>query len=342
MLRGHKSGVSFVAVSGDGRLGATASPDASVRLFNLESGTMLHLLEGHAGMVTSAAFSPDASACVTTGLDGAVVAWWVDGSRDPDVAFDLGARRATGEDVVVVGRCARAFATGGDVLVVLPSAAPANTSSSADANANANAPTPTPTTTRVVIWSVSKDDTATAAATTAPVAKLPFHPESVVGLPLSQRVASVERGGKSVVLAKANETVMPVCAAAPDTVVRDVMEWSDSLVACALVGADPATSHLLRVAVYRATSGDCLWTSEQVSLSPGPVRAVSLVPCSPLAVVASDTRVVVLDISAPDRLRVWMFAVVWARVTSRGASAYARAARGVVPRRVFEMLCCAL
>ena len=130
---------------------------------------------------------------------------------------------------------------------------------------------------------------------------------------------------------------MPVCAAPPDTVVKDVMEWSDSLVACALVGADPATAHLLRVAVFRATSGECVWTSELISLAPGPVRAVSLVPSSPLVVVASDTRVVVLDASAPDRFRVWLALVAMARkrVLGRGDD------RGVA-RRVFEMLTCAI
>ncbi|HBR75841.1 MAG TPA: hypothetical protein DEA78_19580, partial [Cyanobacteria bacterium UBA11159] len=57
-LTGHKSSVSIVSFSPDGKTIASGSSDGTVKLWNLE-GKELLTLTGHKSYVTNVSFSPD-------------------------------------------------------------------------------------------------------------------------------------------------------------------------------------------------------------------------------------------------------------------------------------------
>src|SRR5206468_995552 len=58
-LEGHTSSVTGVAVTPDGRRAVSASPDNTLKVWDLESGRELRTLEGHSGSVTGVAVSSD-------------------------------------------------------------------------------------------------------------------------------------------------------------------------------------------------------------------------------------------------------------------------------------------
>jgi WD40 repeat protein len=64
-LRGHRSLVTDVEFSPDGRLLVTASADHDARLWDVASGRLRHVLRGHFFAVRSASFSPDGRWVVT-------------------------------------------------------------------------------------------------------------------------------------------------------------------------------------------------------------------------------------------------------------------------------------
>ena len=63
------SSSSFSPQSPDGRLVASGAVDGIINLFDVESGTLLHTLEGHAMPVRSLCFSPDSQLLVTASDD---------------------------------------------------------------------------------------------------------------------------------------------------------------------------------------------------------------------------------------------------------------------------------
>ena len=65
VLAGHRSLVTDVSFSPDGRLLVTASVDHDARLWDVRSGRLLHVLRGHFFPVASASFSPDGRWIVT-------------------------------------------------------------------------------------------------------------------------------------------------------------------------------------------------------------------------------------------------------------------------------------
>ena len=54
---------------------ATGSRDGSARLWDSESGALLHTLEGHEGRVTDVAFSATGTLLATGSRDGTVRLW---------------------------------------------------------------------------------------------------------------------------------------------------------------------------------------------------------------------------------------------------------------------------
>jgi WD40 repeat protein len=67
VLRGHTGPVTSVRFSPDGSLAATASRDATARIWDARTGAPLHVLRGHFGTVNDASFSPDGQWVVTAG-----------------------------------------------------------------------------------------------------------------------------------------------------------------------------------------------------------------------------------------------------------------------------------
>jgi WD40 repeat protein len=66
-----------LALSPDGEVLAVGYQDSTVRLWNMESGEQLIVLEGHEGRVVSLAFSPDGTLLASGGADGTVRLWGV-------------------------------------------------------------------------------------------------------------------------------------------------------------------------------------------------------------------------------------------------------------------------
>jgi WD40 repeat protein len=68
-------GVTGATLSPDGALVATAGTDSLGRIYDAGSGTLLHVLRGHAAPLTEAVFAPDGRTLATTGLDGRPRLW---------------------------------------------------------------------------------------------------------------------------------------------------------------------------------------------------------------------------------------------------------------------------
>lgn len=75
ILKGNADAVYRVAFRPDGTLLASAGHDATVRLWDVESGAQSRVLQGHRGWVRGVAFSPDGAVLASGGADWSVRLW---------------------------------------------------------------------------------------------------------------------------------------------------------------------------------------------------------------------------------------------------------------------------
>lgn len=104
VLEGHTGPVTALAVSPDGATLASASWDASVRLWPLSGGEPL-ALEGHRGNVNAVAFLSDGT-LASAGHDAAVILWPPERDATPvraDIPVPLSALVATADDRLFAG-----------------------------------------------------------------------------------------------------------------------------------------------------------------------------------------------------------------------------------------------
>ncbi|HOD82646.1 MAG: translocation protein TolB [Planctomycetes bacterium ADurb.Bin126] len=80
-LKGHTDNVWSFSWSPDGRLALTGSFDKTVRVWEVESGRFLRMLDGHAQRVRSVAWSPDGRLALSGSLDATVRVWDVESGR---------------------------------------------------------------------------------------------------------------------------------------------------------------------------------------------------------------------------------------------------------------------
>ena len=72
---GHGDSVNSVAFSPDGQLAISGSDDATMILWDIETGAIVYHFEGLPGNVTSVAYSPDGKTVVSGGYFGELILW---------------------------------------------------------------------------------------------------------------------------------------------------------------------------------------------------------------------------------------------------------------------------
>ncbi|MCG6903424.1 MAG: c-type cytochrome [Rhodobacter sp.] len=73
-LDGHEAAVKAVSFAGPGRV-ASAGDDFEIAIWDIDSGTRLHRLSGHAGQIKDLALSPDQTRLASASWDGTVGLW---------------------------------------------------------------------------------------------------------------------------------------------------------------------------------------------------------------------------------------------------------------------------
>jgi WD40 repeat protein len=75
VLPGHTDAVRAVAWSPDRRHVATASRDGTIRIWHIDTSTVIHVLRGHTDMVEAVGWSSDATGLATAGRDATIRVW---------------------------------------------------------------------------------------------------------------------------------------------------------------------------------------------------------------------------------------------------------------------------
>ncbi len=94
----HAGGVRDVAFAPEGATLATVGTDATVRLWDSETGAPISALTGHRGFVTSVAFSADGSELASVSADGTVRVWTLDLDELIEIARNELTRTLTDEE----------------------------------------------------------------------------------------------------------------------------------------------------------------------------------------------------------------------------------------------------
>ncbi|MBI2900485.1 MAG: hypothetical protein HYY17_09885, partial [Planctomycetes bacterium] len=82
--RGHRSDVSSVAFSPDGKRALSGSWDQTLKLWDVESGKEAGTWRGHEAAVNSVAFSPDGKRALSGSGDSTLKLWDVESGREID------------------------------------------------------------------------------------------------------------------------------------------------------------------------------------------------------------------------------------------------------------------
>jgi WD40 repeat protein len=75
VLKGHEGPVFSAAFRRDGKRVATAGADETARIWNVETGELLHTLKSHTAVVQCVAFAPDGKTLVSGSRDATAVVW---------------------------------------------------------------------------------------------------------------------------------------------------------------------------------------------------------------------------------------------------------------------------
>ena len=75
MSKGHEAEISKVCFNSKGNILMTGSSDTTVRLWDVESGTLKQILEGHKEEIFSCAFNYDGDTIITASKDNTCRIW---------------------------------------------------------------------------------------------------------------------------------------------------------------------------------------------------------------------------------------------------------------------------
>lgn len=78
VLTGHAATINTMALSAIGNLLVTGSDDKTVKLWNWQTGQLIHTFFGHSAAIDAVAITPDSRMLLTGGLDRKIIAWHLD------------------------------------------------------------------------------------------------------------------------------------------------------------------------------------------------------------------------------------------------------------------------